>query len=183
MSTNNTNSMDYDNLANTTASTSTDQQPTGDGGARSEQDPDAALDDLAQGGEDLGGAVQVAKKTTVRAVITGAKSVVTNKDEGGKTKVVIDLEVVGLKTESGDPKLVGTEHSLWCCVGGKAAQAKEVTRGKTDLYKLARKAGHPLDPGDLRKTVKGAKMTEALVGAEVEIILAPGNQGGTFVNV
>lgn len=179
----NPNDMDYDNLANSSASTSTDQQPAGDGGGRTEQDPDAALDDLAQGGEDLGGAVQIAKKTTCRAVIKGVKSVVTNKDDGGKTKVVIDLEVIGLKTEGADQKIIGTEHSLWCCVGGRAAQTKEVTRGKTDLYKLARKAGHPLDPGDLRKTVKGAKMTEALVGAEVEIVLAPGQQGGTFVNV
>jgi hypothetical protein len=171
--------MDYDNLATAPAASLHDDQPQGAGGQTDQGDPDAALDALAEKGGDLGGAASVAKKTKVKVVVNKARSVKT--DEGTKTKVVIDLEVVEVLDAHGDPKLIGQEHSLWCCVASPVA--KDVTRGKADLYKAARAAGCPLDPADLRKTQRGAKMTEALVGCTLIVTLAPGTQGGTFVNV
>ena len=174
-----TDDMDYDNLATAPAASLHDDQPQGAGGQTDQGDPDAALDALAEKGADLGGAVGVSKKTKVKCVINKARSVKT--DEGTKTKVVLDLEVVEVVDAHGDPKLIGQEHSLWCCVASPVA--KDVTRGKADLYKAARAAGCPLDPADLRKTQRGAKMTEALIGCFLVVTLAPGNTGGVFVNV
>lgn len=174
-----TDDMDYDNLAASPAASLHDDQPPGAGGQTEQNDPDAALDRLAEKGGDLGAAAGVSKKTKCKFVINKVRSV--NTDEGTKTKVVLDLEVVEVLDPGADPKLVGQEHPLWCCVASPLT--KDVTRGKADLYKAARAAGCPLDPADLRKTQRGAKMTEALVGCTLTVTLAPGTQGGTFVNV
>ena len=52
-----------------------------------------------------------------------------------------------------------------------------------NLHQRRPAAAAPLDPADLRKTQRGAKMTEALVGCFLVATLAPGTKGGTFVNV
>lgn len=162
---------DFDKTADEAAKSVQDTQPQGDSGGGQGQGGTSNLDDLENLDDSESQAAPTLKgKAKSRGTIEDVRSWAKE----GVVKVLIDV----LVTESDAEDMVGTEHTIWCCVKGPA---KDVTRGKQDLAKVCRSAGKPLYNNSVKRCGNDEPLS-ALVGEEIGFSLVAGRQGGIFCN-
>jgi hypothetical protein len=165
---------DFDKTADEAAKSVQDNQPPGDAGGGQGSGGASNLDDLENLDDSESQAAPTLKgKAKSRGTIEDVRSWAAQ-DGSGVIKILIDV----LVTESDAEDMVGTEHTIWCCVKGPA---KDVTRGKQDLAKVCRSAGKPLYNNSIKRCGNDEPLS-ALVGEEIGFSLVAGKKGGIFCN-